>query len=318
LEEKAKALADQGEWVSFIDILALLVFGVILFPYVEGFVDLAAIDAFLAYHHSKESPVVAVLANAYDTFDRRCEKSGARIVCCTPALYVWLASHLFHHESRLVCPLQGHRMCAEKWKAIWEQLLASMVGASINWFPRWKEGRVEVLSLYERFSNIPLMGARGCINYNPVLAIRQVGYPMRGALSEESTTPFIARGFGDPNGRIFQRVQKAWSAVQMKDKELRGSSNGIIGGYHKWLRAQMQELDWLPKLKTSSEEEAETPEESEEVEALKVELERAQAVKEKFKMTAIKVRKECDELKDINVANTEALERETKRARKEE
>ena len=71
MEEKAKALADQGEWVSFIDILALLVFGVILFPYVEGFVDLAAIDAFLAYHHSKESPVVAVLANAYDTFDRR-------------------------------------------------------------------------------------------------------------------------------------------------------------------------------------------------------------------------------------------------------
>ena len=32
LEEKAKALADKGEWASFIDILALLIFGVILFP----------------------------------------------------------------------------------------------------------------------------------------------------------------------------------------------------------------------------------------------------------------------------------------------
>jgi len=53
----------------------------------------------------------------------------------------------------------------------------------------------------------------------------------------------------------------------------------------------MQELDCLPKLKTSSEEEAETPEESEEVQALKVELERAQTVKEKFKMTTIKVQK---------------------------
>ena len=31
MEEKAKALADQGEWASFIDVLALLVFGVILF-----------------------------------------------------------------------------------------------------------------------------------------------------------------------------------------------------------------------------------------------------------------------------------------------
>ena len=71
MEEKAKALVDQGEWASFIDVLALLGFGVILFPNVDGLVDLAVIDAFLAYHHSKESSVVAVLADAYDTFDRR-------------------------------------------------------------------------------------------------------------------------------------------------------------------------------------------------------------------------------------------------------
>jgi len=162
------------------------------------------------------------------------------------------------------------------------------------------------------------MGTRGCIDYNPVLSIRQLGYPMRGAPSKESITPFIARGFSDPNARIFQRVRKAWSVAQRKDKELRGSNNGIIGGYHKWLKAWMQELDWLPKLRTSSEEEAETPEESEEVQALKAELEKAQAVKEKFKMIAIKVWKECDELRDINMATAEALDRETKRARKEE
>ena len=40
-------MAYQGEWASFIDVLALLVFGVILFPNVDGLVDLAAIDAFL-------------------------------------------------------------------------------------------------------------------------------------------------------------------------------------------------------------------------------------------------------------------------------
>jgi len=34
-EEKAKALVDQGEWTSFIDVLALLVFGVVLFPNVD-------------------------------------------------------------------------------------------------------------------------------------------------------------------------------------------------------------------------------------------------------------------------------------------
>ena len=49
-----------------------------------------------------------------------------------------------------------------------------------------------------------------------------------------------------------------------------------------------------------------------------MELERTQIVKEKFKMAAIKVRKECDELRDVNTATAAALERETKRARKEE
>ena len=192
LEEKVKALADQGEWASFIDVLALLVFEVVLFPNVDGLVDVAVIDAFLAYHHSKESPVVAVLTHAYGTFDRRCKKSGARIVYYTPALYVWLVSHLFLHESRSICPLQGHYMYVENGKANWEQLLAGMVGAFINWFLRWKEGGTGVLFSCEAFTNVPLMGTRGCINYNPVLAIRQLGYPMREAPSEKSITPFIA------------------------------------------------------------------------------------------------------------------------------
>ena len=76
LEEKAKALANEGGWNSFIYVLALLVFRIILFPNVDGLVDLAVINAFLAYHHSKESPIVVVLVDAYDTFDRRCEKSS--------------------------------------------------------------------------------------------------------------------------------------------------------------------------------------------------------------------------------------------------
>ena len=105
LEEKAETLASQGEWVSFMDVLALLVFGTLLFLNVDELADLAAIDAFLAYHHSKESPVISILAYAYDTFDLRCEKSNARIVCCTPTLYVWLVSHIFNHGSRSVCPL---------------------------------------------------------------------------------------------------------------------------------------------------------------------------------------------------------------------
>jgi len=66
LEAKARILAGKGEWAPFIDILTLLIFGGILFPNMDGLVDLAAIDAFLAYHDHKESPAVAMLADLYE------------------------------------------------------------------------------------------------------------------------------------------------------------------------------------------------------------------------------------------------------------
>ncbi|KAL5137493.1 hypothetical protein HKD37_10G027849 [Glycine soja] len=220
LEGKARDMANQEKWVPFADILALLIFGVVLFPNVDGLVDLAAIDAFLAYHHSKESPVVAILADLFDTFDRRCEKNSARIL----------------------------------------------------------------------------------------------GYPMRGAPTEESLSPFLVRDFGAQGLKVIQRVHQAWRSPLRKDKELRG----IIGGYHGWLRVHTRGLDWLPKLKVINEENFEAPEEDEEVQALKLELGKARLAKEKFKSAATNIRKECTELREENAATTRALEQETKRARKEE
>ncbi|KAH1265127.1 hypothetical protein GmHk_01G000884 [Glycine max] len=318
LEDKVRGMANQGDWVPFMDVLALLIFGFVLFPNVDGLVDLAAIDAFLAYHHSKESPVVAVLADLFDTFNRRCEKSSARIMCCLPALCVWLVSHLFQQDTRHPCPLQSHRSCTEKRRIDWDQLLAGIGGRTINWFPRWKEGKEGVLFSCGGYPNIPLIGTRGCINYNPALAIRQLGYPMRGAPMEESMSPFLVRDFGAQNFKAIQRIHKAWETPLRKDQELRGIRNGIIGGYQEWLKVHIRGLDWLAKLKIVSEESFEAPEEDEEVQALKSELGKAKLAKEKFKLAATHIRKECAGLREENATTERALEQETKRARKEE
>ncbi|KAL5193627.1 hypothetical protein HKD37_20G055820 [Glycine soja] len=318
LEGKARDMASQEKWGPFADILALLIFGVVLFPNVDGLVDLAAIDAFLAYHHSKESPVVAILADLFNTFDRRCEKNSARIVCCLPALCVWLISHLFRQDTRHPCPLQSYRSCAEKGRVDWDQHLAGIGGSAINWFPRWKEGKEGVLFSCGDYPNIPLIGTRGCINYNPALAIRQLGYPMRGAPTAESLSPFLVRNLGAQSLKAIQRIHKAWKSPLRKDKELRGIRNGVIGGYHGWLRIHTRGLDWLSKLKAIDEEDFEAPEEDEEVRALKLELGKARLAKEKFKSAATHIRKECTELQEENAATAKALEQETKRARKEE
>lgn len=162
------------------------------------------------------------------------------------------------------------------------------------------------------------MGTRGCISYNPVLAIRQLGYPMRGGPLEEELAAIIARGFNNTNVEVLQKVRKACEMVQKKDKELRGSNKGPIGGYRRWLKAHMQGLHWLLSLRTTKGVEVEAPEEDEEVQTLREELEKAQTVKESFKSVALKIRKENAELRDVNIATTKALEQETKRARREE
>ncbi|KAL5154166.1 hypothetical protein HKD37_19G053581 [Glycine soja] len=155
---------------------------------VDGLVDLAAIDAFLAYHHNKESPVVAVLVDMYDAFDLR-----------------------------------------------------------------W--------------------------------------YPMRGAPLEETIMPFIARGFSEANTEILQKICKAWNKVEREDKELRGRSNSVIGGYHKWLKSRVQGIVWLKKIEGWNGEETEESEESEEVRVLKAELEKTKVAKEKLKVVITRVRK---------------------------
>ena len=95
--------------------------------------------------------------------------------------------------------------------------------------------------------------------------------------------PIIARGFNSTNAKAIQKVRKAWEMEQKKDKELRGSSNGPISGYHRSLKAYMQGLDWLLNLRTTKGVEVEVSEEDEVVQALRTELEKAQTVKEKFK-----------------------------------
>ena len=84
---------------------------------------------------------------------------------------------------------------------------------------------------------------------------------MRGAPTEESMSPFLVRDFGAQNFKAIQAIHKAWETPLRKDQELRGVRNGIIGGYHEWLKVRIRGLDWLAKLKVVRAERFEAPQE---------------------------------------------------------
>ena len=74
-----------------------------------------------------------------------------------------------------------------------------------------------------------------------------------------------------------------------------------------------------PPKKTNGERvEINVPIEMGEVRKLKVELQKSMGTKEKLKGVVIRVRKECNRLRDISMSTIDALEREMRRAKGEE
>ena len=160
------------------------------------------------------------------------------------------------------------------------------------------EGRRNQSSYFMRkISKCSLDGDEGLHQLQSRSCNKTTWLPYERGTLEEELAPVISRGFNKTNRETLQKVRKAWEVVQKKDKELRGSNNGPIGGYRRWLKAHVQGLDWLPSLRTAKREEVEAPEEDEEVQALRAELEQAQTVKERFKSAALKIRKENAELR---------------------
>jgi hypothetical protein len=129
-------------------ILALLIYGLILFPHLDDFVDMNAIVIFRS-----KNPVPTLLA---DTYHDRSGKGRGYILCCVPLLYRWFILHL---------PKSSHDN-PENW-TISERIMA-LTPNEVVWLT--PAARVkEIIFGGGKFLNVPLLGTRGRINYNPEL-----------------------------------------------------------------------------------------------------------------------------------------------------
>jgi len=87
-------LAEKEIGETFMDVLALTLYGVVLFPNMENFIDQATIDVFVAYKIHSESPVTAVLADVYGGLNLCYALKRKKMLCCVPILYVWFISRV--------------------------------------------------------------------------------------------------------------------------------------------------------------------------------------------------------------------------------
>lgn len=162
-----------------------------------------------------KNQVPTLLDDVYYYLGWRHEKKWWMIACCAPLLYKWLLTHL---------PKEGPFM--EKKNASWTQKLGSLLSNDISWYYREYDG-VEIISSYGDFPNIPLIGTQGCVNYNLVLSMGQLGYPMEGPPEEKSLEAFLLRDLGIENPTLFKTIKKAWENIFRKGKVDLGKKNYI-------------------------------------------------------------------------------------------
>ncbi|RDX63706.1 hypothetical protein CR513_57828, partial [Mucuna pruriens] len=108
IEERLHQLWKEGDWLAFMDVYRLLVYGIVLFSQIEDHIDLAVVDAFLAKRDRGENPIIAVLANTYYTLDYCHERIGRGLRCCASLLYLWMIAHFFHSKRKTACPMEDH------------------------------------------------------------------------------------------------------------------------------------------------------------------------------------------------------------------
>lgn len=174
--------------------LALLIYGIVLLPNVDKFIDHLAVKIFLT-----KNLLSFLLADFYHTFHTRHDKKGGTFLCCAPLLDLWMRTHMPQRGPFAYINLS------------WPHKFASLLATSILWYKRECDVK-DVILRCGGFPNVPLVGTHGFINYNPMLHKRQLGYVMSSPQEDQYLIPFIIN-IVDPLNLAIKRVRRAWTSI---------------------------------------------------------------------------------------------------------
>ncbi|XP_050877118.1 uncharacterized protein LOC127080871 [Lathyrus oleraceus] len=228
LEEQVVKLEKAGKGKAFHVILALLVYGIVLFLNLDNFVVHVAIKIFLF-----GNPIPFILCDIYYALHEHHEKKGGTHLCGKMLLHAWFRYHM---------PENGPYTS----KTIKLSLnLASLATSHVKWYIRdWETPNI-IVSI-EDFPNVLLIWTRGCINYNHMLCMMQHGYSMNEPPKVEALEPFIFHDI-DADNPIVKKIKKSWKTIVRRGKEF-GNKNVLVKEpYTHRLNAKIKEL----KLKKS-------------------------------------------------------------------
>jgi len=96
------------------DVLALTLYGVMVFPNVVHYVDYPAVDIFVAMKTRSENPVTTILADTYLALDLCHERNMRKLPYCVPALYIWMMARIHDYMMGIRCQIE--LVIRRKWE----------------------------------------------------------------------------------------------------------------------------------------------------------------------------------------------------------
>jgi len=158
------------------------------------------------------------------------------MTCCLPTLFVWLASCFEKRAVGIKCPVESvkQQRLEVKSKDEWSQYMVCLTQEKIEWQLAWQQ-RPQLVYQCAMFLNVPPIGTKDCINYNPVLAQRQFRHPIRGAPTSYVVEPLLFLYKDGSADEIVPRIRRAWEKRVIMGKDTRPYAMNIETPYQHWL-----------------------------------------------------------------------------------
>ena len=163
--------------------MALLIYGLIIFPQVFGHVEVTVIDLFEQVQNHA-NPSLAIVVETIRSLNICHRKSDKRFMGCLSMLYVWLRSHFRCEKSafrKAYLPYNWpiKEFCKSKWsgpktKEGWIAFLQTVPDMEIVWLASWMP-YVPLLYRCGDKSWVLLPELWGAVSYVPLMMVKQLG-----------------------------------------------------------------------------------------------------------------------------------------------
>ena len=223
-------------------LIALGIYGLVLFPSLKGVISLEAAAAFMEYENTHVNPTTAILAETLLTLNHFRKTGKGTVRCCTQLLYIWMVSHVetkkpifnnfwwFNQKPLKIVE-------EEEWGILgdqgWMKKLQELPSSSFSWKAPWVKS-VDVIVSCGQKCWVPLIGITGYVSYAPALVIRQLG-----GIQHIPRTVGLAEFFGffkDQSVReVLEIIKQDWNhltVIQKESERMRDPSSSE--GYERW------------------------------------------------------------------------------------